>query len=81
MRNHADIVCITETWLTNYLSNLLIEIDNYSLVRKDRNVEKRGGGVFGYTYIRTDFHVGFLARQLVLFIIHHKKTTPYLQDI
>ena len=55
--NHVDIVSMTETWLTNYVSNLLIEIDNYLLVRKDRNVEKRGGGVFGaWVFLPDNWH-------------------------
>ena len=46
--NHVDIACITETWLPNNISNSFIEIENYSLVRKDRSVEKRGGVVCAY---------------------------------
>ena len=47
-QNNADIVCITETWLTESIPNSAVDIKNYSLVRKDRKPDKRGGGVCAY---------------------------------
>ena len=44
----ADIVCITETWLTNSIYNSVVDIKDYTLVRKDRRADKRGGGVCAY---------------------------------
>ena len=50
-----DIVCITETWLTNNISNSVVDISNYTLVRKDRSADKRGGGVCTYIKSSIDF--------------------------
>ena len=40
-QNHVDIACITETWLTNNIPNSVVNISDYTLVRKDRNLDKR----------------------------------------
>ena len=47
-QNNAVIVCITETWLTESIPNSPVDIKNYSVVRKDRKPDKRGGGVCAY---------------------------------
>ena len=44
MQSNIDIMCITETWLHNNISNHEITIQGYKLVRKDRTT-KRGGGI------------------------------------
>ena len=54
-QNDVDIVCITETWLTNNISNSVVDISNYTLVRKDRSADKRGGGVCTYIKSSIDF--------------------------
>lgn len=41
--NDYDIIAITETWLTNNISNNTVSIDNYKFYRLDRS--GRGGGV------------------------------------
>ena len=46
--NNADIVCITETWLTNNIPDSVVEMKEFSLVRKDRGDDRRGGGVCAY---------------------------------
>ena len=38
-----DIICINETWLDSSVSDDEIDLDGYSLYRKDRN--RHGGGV------------------------------------
>ena len=50
-----DIVCITETWLTKNISNSVVDISDYTLVRKDRSADKRGGGVCTYIKSSIDF--------------------------
>ena len=45
---YVDIACITETWLTNNIPNSVVNISDHTLVRKDRNLDKRGGGVCAY---------------------------------
>lgn len=40
-----DILCLTETWLHEKISNTEVKIDGYVLVRRDRGNGKRGGGV------------------------------------
>ena len=54
-QNDVDIVCITETWLTNNISNSVVDISDYTLVRKDRSADKRGGGVCTYIKSSIDF--------------------------
>lgn len=46
----AGIVGITETWLDSSISDAEIELENYSVIRKDRN--RNGGGVC--MFIRSD---------------------------
>lgn len=41
-----DIICFTETWLNSTISDRMISIDGYKLVRNDRN--RQGGGVCMY---------------------------------
>ena len=43
--------CFSETWLDSSISDSEISIDNYSIVRKDRN--RNGGGVLIYIYVLT----------------------------
>ena len=45
---YVDIACITETWLTNNIPNSVVNISDHTLVRKDRNLDKRGGSVCAY---------------------------------
>ena len=47
----ATCICVTETWLDDSVPDSEIQIDNYCILRKDRN--RRGGGVC--VYIRKDF--------------------------
>ena len=39
-----DILCITETWLNEDISDDIVSLPNYSLMRDDR-LSRRGGGV------------------------------------
>lgn len=47
-----DALCLTESWLTDYVTDDLIHIDGYKILRKDREKDhgtRRGGGfVFIY---------------------------------
>ena len=45
LSENADIVAITETWLNATILDSEINIDGYTLLRKDRIDNKRGGGV------------------------------------
>lgn len=45
-RTKAAVLCITETWLDNSVTNTEVKIDGYSLLRKDRS--RTGGGVCAY---------------------------------
>lgn len=42
-----DIICLSETWLTDNIPDSLIEIEGYNMVRNDR-IYSRGGGVCIY---------------------------------
>ena len=52
-----DIVGISETWLSETISDAEISIDGYTIVRRDRvsDTKKRGGGVA--FYIKNDINV------------------------
>ena len=43
-----DIVVITETWLSPYVSNSAINLNGFSIFRRDRRDGRRGGGVCVY---------------------------------
>jgi len=47
----AAVICISETWLDSSVNDAEIHLDNYSVVRRDR--DRHGGGVC--CYIRNDF--------------------------
>ena len=42
-QNDSDIVCITETWLSNEIPGDTIALKDFTLFRKDR--ERRDGGI------------------------------------
>jgi len=44
--NHPDIICLTETWLSDDVPSEAVGIDGFDLFRKDRN--RQGGGVACY---------------------------------
>ena len=47
--NNIDILCITETWLTNEIDDSEISIPGYSICRNDRdNLERGHGGIINY---------------------------------
>lgn len=48
-----DVLALYETRLDNYISNDLVIIDNYELIRKDRN--RYGGGICLYIHCRNKF--------------------------
>ena len=42
--NHnPDIICITETWLKNQIPDDVVQIHNYTLLRRDRKEREHGG--------------------------------------
>ena len=45
--NHADIICITETWLSSAIFDNVIALPNFNLFRNDR-LSSIGGGVCAY---------------------------------
>ena len=45
--NHADIICITETWLSSAIPDNVIALPNFTLFRNDR-LSSIGGGVCAY---------------------------------
>lgn len=49
------IFALSETWLNNFIDNKLVDIDGFSLIRKDR--QSRGGGVAFYLSNRYKFNV------------------------
>ena len=46
---NPDVICITETWLSQEISSKAISISGYLLYRRDRNCP--GGGVLMYTRV------------------------------
>ena len=49
LRDHYDVICISETWLHLDILDDAVDIPNYQLFRKDRP-EGRGGGVAIYVH-------------------------------
>ena len=45
---NLDIVCIVETWLSNEISDSELTINNYQILRLDR--DRHGGGVIMYIH-------------------------------
>lgn len=56
-QNHVDIACITKTvtWLTDNIPNSVVNISDYTLVRKDQTLDKRGGCVCAYIKSSIEF--------------------------
>ncbi len=50
IHTRAAVICVSETWLDNSVTNTEIQIEGFNVIRKDRN--RHGGGVA--TYIRSD---------------------------
>ena len=44
--NRADVLCMTETWLSDEISDSYVSLANFSLFRKERAT--RGGGIAMY---------------------------------
>lgn len=46
LKSKLDIICLTESWLSNKITDQMISIDGYKLIRNDRN--RHGGGICVY---------------------------------
>jgi hypothetical protein len=55
--NNADIVCITETWPSANIADSVVDISGYTIVRKDRVMHKRGGGVCAFIKSSIGFEI------------------------
>lgn len=47
-----DLLCISETWLTPSIKDMMVNISDYIIVRHDRATHRRGGGLA--TYIKSN---------------------------
>lgn len=56
-----DIACFTETWLNNTISDAMINIEGFHLIRNDRN--RHGGGIC--IYLRKDLAYRLIRKSLV----------------
>ena len=45
-KTKAAVIILTDTWLDSSISNGEIDIDGYTIVRRDRN--RNGGGICAY---------------------------------
>lgn len=50
-----DVIAITESWLNDNISDEMINLQGYALVRRDRITETRGGGIMLYVRIGLSF--------------------------
>ena len=56
--NHnPDIICITETWLKNQIPDDVVQIHNYTLLRRDRKEREHGGVCL---YIKNSYSISVL---------------------
>ena len=49
--SNNDIICVSETWLTDKIPDSLLEIPSFNFIRQDRNnpgKKKKGGGILVY---------------------------------
>ena len=51
------VICIVETWLDESIQDIELSVDNYNLVRLDRN--RHGGGVLVYLIMSLSFNIVF----------------------
>lgn len=80
--NPIDVLCLAETRLDEYISNNDVEIENYNLLRNDR--DRNGGGVAAYVNkkvslsqkIRNDLMPSEL--ELLVLELKHSKARPIL---
>lgn len=56
-QHNFDILAISETWLNSNINSNSLAIDNYMLIRKDRNTGQRGGGVLLYIHSKLRYQV------------------------
>ena len=54
-QSHLSILCLTETWLDNTITNFQIHIPGYVIERRGRNI--CGGGVLMYTQDDIDYEL------------------------
>ena len=47
LNNNVDLVAISETWFTKHIPDSCVEINDYSIIRKDRS-NRKGAGVCFY---------------------------------
>ncbi|KAG5884061.1 hypothetical protein JTB14_037466 [Gonioctena quinquepunctata] len=59
MNRGLDVLGITETWLTENISDEAVKIDNYNFIRLDRGNNRRGGGTG--VYIRSTLKTSLVA--------------------
>ena len=55
--SNPHIVCISETWLDSTITDNELTINNYNLVRLDRN--RHGGGIAVYVHVDFTYHAIF----------------------
>ena len=51
--NKADVVCVTESWLSSHIDDTLVALPGYNLIRRDRESGSGRGGVC--LYLRTTY--------------------------
>ena len=54
-KTKLDLLCISETWLHEKINDNMINVPGYTIVRRDRNSNKRGGGVCIYVRSNMSF--------------------------
>lgn len=70
-----DILCLTETWLTDNINDNVIAIDGYKLIRNDRKYS-RGGGIC--VYFRNDIVCSVVSQSELTVAMDDSNTTEYL---
>lgn len=69
-----DIVCMTETWLGNVVTDQMISIEGYNLLRNDR--DRHGGGLC--IYIRNNLSFKILQSSIPCNPMNSTSTTEFL---
>lgn len=66
-RNNFDVICLSETWLNDGISDDIISINNYKIYRNDR-LNRPGGGVA--VFVKDNFNVRVISNHLCINIEH-----------
>ena len=67
--HNPDIICIVETWLDETVSNSELCLQNFDIIRRDRN--RQGGGILIYLYSHSLVFTGSDDLELIVLAVNN----------